>query len=77
MLAALQAFHADRGNQGGWRGRVGRPAVTKTGVRRGCPLSPTLLIDALAASPGTRPGITIQIASRGMTRHLSALRHLC
>ena len=78
MLAALQAFYSEPTVAIKVAGRVGEPAITKTGVRQGCPLSPTLFgvfIDALepwlrAQAPDV--GIPIKTA-RGMTRHLSAL----
>ncbi len=78
MLAALQAFSSEPTVAIKVAGRVGEPAVTKTGVRQGCPLSTTIfgvVIDALepwlrAQAPDV--GIPIQTA-RGMTRHLSAL----
>ena len=78
MLAALQAFYSEPTVAVKVAGRVGEPAVTKTGVHQGCPLSSTLFgvfIDALepwlrAQAPDV--GIPIQTA-RGMTRHLSAL----
>ena len=50
MLAALQAFYSEPTVAIKVAGRIGEPAVTKTGVCQGCPLSPTLFgvfIDAL------------------------------
>lgn len=50
MLAALRAFCSKPTVAIKMGGRDGEPAVTKTGVRQGCPLSPMLLgvfIDAL------------------------------
>jgi exonuclease III len=80
MLGAVQALYAGAKLAIKVEGRVGEAANTHTGVRQGCPLSPTLFgvfIDALEPwlldqAPGV--GVPLQ-TRRGVLRFLSTLMY--